>query len=77
MNVEIGTEAALFPEKEDINGIFVAVCIYSLTKILGSIINILALFSSLFNTVYRLWPSFCYWKFSNFRTRNNISTNFR
>ncbi len=26
MNVEIGTEAAQFPEKEYINGIFVAVC---------------------------------------------------
>jgi hypothetical protein len=25
MNVEIGAEAALFPEKEHINGIFVAV----------------------------------------------------
>jgi hypothetical protein len=25
MNVEIGTEAAQFPEKKDINGIFVAV----------------------------------------------------
>ncbi len=25
MNVEIGTEAAQFPEKENINGIFVAV----------------------------------------------------
>ena len=25
MNVEIGTDAAQFPEKEDINGIFVAV----------------------------------------------------
>jgi hypothetical protein len=25
MNVEIGAEAALFPEKENINGIFVAV----------------------------------------------------
>jgi hypothetical protein len=25
MNVEIGTEATQFPEKEDINGIFVAV----------------------------------------------------
>jgi hypothetical protein len=25
MNVEIGTEAALFPEKEYINGIFLAV----------------------------------------------------
>jgi hypothetical protein len=27
MNVEIGAEAALFPEKEYISGIFVAVCI--------------------------------------------------
>jgi hypothetical protein len=27
MNVEIGTEAALFPEQEYINGIAVAVCI--------------------------------------------------
>jgi hypothetical protein len=26
MNVEIGAEAVLFPEKECINGIFVAVC---------------------------------------------------
>ncbi len=26
MNVEIGAEAALFPEKEYISGIFVAVC---------------------------------------------------
>jgi hypothetical protein len=26
MNVEIGTEAAPFPEKEYINGIFLAVC---------------------------------------------------
>jgi hypothetical protein len=26
MNVEIGTEAAQFPEKDYINGIFVAVC---------------------------------------------------
>ncbi len=25
MNVEIGAEAAQFPEKEDINGIFIAV----------------------------------------------------
>jgi hypothetical protein len=28
MNVEIWAEAALFPEKEYINGIFVAVCVY-------------------------------------------------
>jgi hypothetical protein len=28
MNVEIGAEAALFPEKEYINGIFVAVWVY-------------------------------------------------
>jgi len=27
MNVEIGAEAALFPEKEYISGIFVAVCL--------------------------------------------------
>jgi hypothetical protein len=27
MNVEIGTEAAHFPEKEYRNGIFVAVCV--------------------------------------------------
>ena len=27
MNVEIGTEAAQFPEKEYINGIFLAVCL--------------------------------------------------
>jgi hypothetical protein len=27
MNLEIGAEAALFPEKEYINGIFVAVCV--------------------------------------------------
>jgi hypothetical protein len=26
MNVEIGTEATQFPEKENINGIFLAVC---------------------------------------------------
>jgi hypothetical protein len=29
MNVEIGAEAAQFPEKEYINGIAVAVCAYS------------------------------------------------
>jgi hypothetical protein len=29
MNVEIGAEAALFPEKEYINGIAVAVCVRS------------------------------------------------
>jgi hypothetical protein len=29
MNVEIGAEAALFPEKEYIKGIFVAVCPYN------------------------------------------------
>ncbi len=27
MNMEIGSEAAQFPEKEDINGIFLAVCV--------------------------------------------------
>jgi hypothetical protein len=30
MNVEIGTEAALFPEKEYINGIFLAVHIHKI-----------------------------------------------
>jgi hypothetical protein len=34
MNMEIGTEAAQFPEKEHINGIFVAVCC---ATVLGSI----------------------------------------
>jgi hypothetical protein len=29
MNVEIGTEASQFPEKEHINGIFLAVCGYA------------------------------------------------
>jgi hypothetical protein len=33
MNVEIGAEAVLFPEKEYINGIFVAVWLKSLGNI--------------------------------------------
>ncbi len=33
MNVEIGAEAALFPEKEFIGGIFVAVYLASQTKV--------------------------------------------
>jgi hypothetical protein len=32
MNVDIGTEATLFPEKEYINGIFFAVCISRLRE---------------------------------------------
>ncbi len=32
VNVEIGTEAAQFPEQEYINGIFVAVCVSYTTK---------------------------------------------
>ncbi len=38
MNVEIGAEAALFPEKEYINGIAVAVCVevYFTLKVLSS-----------------------------------------
>jgi hypothetical protein len=32
MNVEIGTEAAQFPEKEYINGIFVAVSVKAIKK---------------------------------------------
>jgi hypothetical protein len=31
MNVEIGAEAALFPEKEYIKGIFFAVCMTAVT----------------------------------------------
>jgi hypothetical protein len=34
MNVEIGTEAAQFPEKEEINGIFLAVYVTTLFSIL-------------------------------------------
>jgi hypothetical protein len=33
MNVEIGTEAVQFPEKEYINGIFVAVCFDVMKKV--------------------------------------------
>ena len=34
MNVEIGTEAAQFPEKGYINGIFIAVCtLYSVERL--------------------------------------------
>jgi hypothetical protein len=36
MNVEIGAEAALFPEKEYISGIFVAVQYESLPQISGT-----------------------------------------
>jgi hypothetical protein len=32
MNVDIGTEAVQFPEKEYINGIFVAVRLYTVNK---------------------------------------------
>ncbi len=32
MNVEIGAEAALFPEKEYISGIFIAVCVGNRVK---------------------------------------------
>jgi hypothetical protein len=34
MNVEIGAEAALFPEKEYINGIAVAVLLYSISQLI-------------------------------------------
>jgi hypothetical protein len=39
-NVEIGAEAAQFPEKEYINGIAVAVCAYSLYFISSASINL-------------------------------------
>jgi hypothetical protein len=32
MNVEIGTEAALFPKKEYINGIFLAVYVWTVQR---------------------------------------------
>jgi hypothetical protein len=39
MNVEIGAEAALFPEKEYINGIAVPVCLcYSIVTLVKNII---------------------------------------
>ncbi len=34
MNVEIGTEAAQFPEKEYINGIFITVHLFSISECL-------------------------------------------
>jgi hypothetical protein len=37
MNVEIGTEAAKFPEKENMNGIFLAVHIYCLKNITDTV----------------------------------------
>jgi hypothetical protein len=39
MNVEIGAEAALFPEKEYVNGIAVAVHLLSHWFFLGHVIN--------------------------------------
>ncbi len=39
MNVKIGTEAAQFPEKQYINGIFVAVCYLFYSYLLWSIYN--------------------------------------
>jgi hypothetical protein len=42
MNVEIGTEAAQFPEKEYINGIFVAVHVAKAHYDVFSVVNYLA-----------------------------------
>jgi hypothetical protein len=54
MNVEIRTEAAQFPEKEYINGIFLAVWSLDLNRItLG-----LPIYSS---SVYRNLMAECYW----------------
>jgi hypothetical protein len=50
MNVEIGAEAALFPEKEYISGIFVAVC-----DIGNGIINSLAILAVGHCTPLRYW----------------------
>jgi hypothetical protein len=52
MNVEIGTEAAQFPEKEYINGIFLAVYISAAVGIARS--------SQLWQMAWStLFPSFC------------------
>jgi hypothetical protein len=40
MNVEIGAEAALFPEKEYINGIAVAVHVSSIGKVGNTLLSI-------------------------------------
>jgi hypothetical protein len=40
MNVEIGAEAAIFPEKEYINGIAVAVCFCAVKTSFGHIPSI-------------------------------------
>ncbi len=40
MNLEIGAEAALFPEKEYISGIFVAVCLVYSNKNCEVFINL-------------------------------------
>jgi hypothetical protein len=56
MNVEIGTEAAQFPEKEYINGIFVAVfteCLYLLLQRRAVFSDLL--FFSKHNTVYTVF----------------------
>jgi hypothetical protein len=39
MNVEIGDEAALFPEKEYINGIVVAVCLWAYKRQLWGVVG--------------------------------------
>ncbi len=49
MNVEIGAEAALFPENKYINGIAVAVCLYA-TEYVGGIARL-----------YRFFKLYWYW----------------
>ncbi len=53
MNVEIGAEAALFPEKEDVSGIFVAVCVPT-AHFLSPIIYILKQNFLAENTIFKI-----------------------
>ncbi len=54
MNVEIGTEAAQFPEKEYIIGIFLAVQYYTMNE-LSSLYTFLRYFLELYSTTAIVW----------------------